>query len=218
MCLTCYFTFSSLKLSLNVCCSISMSMQSWMHRHGLSMQSWMHRHGLSRQSWQHPCAGWTRATVAACASAHNLLQVFSIRTSLQIFSCKSLIKKSAKSPAHYNEKYCKAVRWCACLTWLIFNILSLDIRIVWKVSGKTGKFPDSLESFRMPCNFLDSFQTVLNDSRNFLYVVKAIYAILAYMSRNKNLRTSSGKFLRVKVCRPERWDFLGLLPWPQSFE
>ena len=26
----------------------------------------------------------------------------------------------------------------------------------------------------------------------------------------KNLRTLSGKFLRVKFCRPESWDFLGL--------
>ena len=69
---------------------------------------------------------------------------------------------------------------------------------VWKVSGQ-------------PCNFLDSFQTVRNDLHTFLYAVNAIYALLAYMSRNKNLRTSSGKFLRVKVCRPESWDFFRAL-------
>ena len=28
--------------------------------------------------------------------------------------------------------------------------------------------------------------------------------------RENNLRTLSGKFLRVKFCRPESWDFLGL--------
>ena len=31
--------------------------------------------------------------------------------------------------------------------------------------------------------------------------------------RENNLRTLSGKFLRVKFCRPESWDFLGLC-WP----
>ena len=56
------------------------------------------------------------------------------------------------------------------------------------------------------------------------HVAKTIYALL-YMSqkrftrfwhtcREKNLRTSSGKFLRVKVCQPESWDFLGLCSPP----
>ena len=33
--------------------------------------------------------------------------------------------------------------------------------------------------------------------------------------RGQNLRTLSGKFLRVKVCRLESWDFLGL--WARQY-
>ena len=66
----------------------------------------------------------------------------------------------------------------------------------WKVSGQSGKFPDSFVIFGQ---FSDSQERFTY----FFYVVKAIYALLASMSRNENLRTSSGKFLRVKVCRPE---------------
>ena len=54
-----------------------------------------------------------------------------------------------------------------------------------------------------------------------MLVAITIYALLAFMSqkrfthfwhlcRGNDLRTSSGKFLRVKVCRPESCDFLGL--------
>ena len=41
-------------------------------------------------------------------------------------------------------------------------------------------------------------------------VAKAIYALLAHFCRENNLRTPSGKFLRVKFCQPESLDFLGL--------
>ena len=43
-----------------------------------------------------------------------------------------------------------------------------------------------------------------------IYVAKAIYALLAHFCRKNNLRTPSGKFLRVKFCRPESFDFLCL--------
>ena len=54
-----------------------------------------------------------------------------------------------------------------------------------------------------------------------MLVAITIYALLAFMSQKRfthfwhlccgnDLRTSSGKFLRVKVCRPESCDFLGL--------
>ena len=54
-----------------------------------------------------------------------------------------------------------------------------------------------------------------NDLRTFVYVMKTIYFLFAHMSR-KNLRISSGKFLRVKVCRLESWDFLGLCVTPRD--
>ena len=43
-----------------------------------------------------------------------------------------------------------------------------------------------------------------------IYVTKAIYALLALFCRENDLRASSGKFLRVKYCRPESFDFLCL--------
>ena len=68
---------------------------------------------------------------------------------------------------------------------------------------KTGKFPDSLETFLdFLVIFLDRFETVSKDLRTFLYVVKQVYALLTHMLWKKS-RTSSGKFLRVKVCRLE---------------
>ena len=39
------------------------------------------------------------------------------------------------------------------------------------------------------------------------FVVKTIYA---FFCRENDLRTSSGKFLRVESCHPESSDFLGL--------
>ena len=100
-------------------------------------------------------------------------------------------------------------------------------------SGQSGKVPDSLESFltvwivsRRPeklwtvwniSRHLESFQTVWKVSRQsgkFLdgpgkqYIAKAIYALLAHICRKNDLRTPSGKFLRVKFCRPESFDFL----------
>ena len=44
----------------------------------------------------------------------------------------------------------------------------------------------------------------------FIYVAKASYALLARFCRKNNLRTLSGKFLHVKFCRPESFDFLCL--------
>ena len=38
------------------------------------------------------------------------------------------------------------------------------------------------------------------------YAVKAIYALLGHICPKKNLCTSSGNFLHVKVCRPESFD------------
>ena len=98
-----------------------------------------------------------------------------------------------------------------------------SFRIVLKVFGQSEKFPDSWKSFRtvwIGCGqsgkFWDSPVIFWTGVRWY----ETIYAVL-YMSwerfthfwhtcRGKNLRTSSGKFLRVKVCRPESWDFLGL--------
>ena len=85
----------------------------------------------------------------------------------------------------------------------------ISFRAVWKVSKLFRKFPESLESFRTVWKFsghwivfFGRFQTVLSDSHTFVYVVKTIYALLAHMSWKK-LRASSGKFLLVKICRPE---------------
>ena len=95
-----------------------------------------------------------------------------------------------------------------------------SFHMVWKVSRLSGKFPDSLESFQTVWkvsgqsgkNYLHSLfyvQELYNNmSRKqftlfwYIYVAKTIYALLVQMSRT-NLRTSSGKFLRVKFCRPE---------------
>ena len=60
-----------------------------------------------------------------------------------------------------------------------------------------------------------------------MLVAITIYALLAFMSQKRfthfwhlccgnDLRTSSGKFLRVKVCRPESCDFLGLCGGPMD--
>ena len=43
-----------------------------------------------------------------------------------------------------------------------------------------------------------------------IYVAKAIYALLPHICRENDLRTPSGKFLRVKFCQPESFDFLCL--------
>ena len=42
------------------------------------------------------------------------------------------------------------------------------------------------------------------------YVAKDIYALLAHFFREHNLRTPSAKFLCIKFCRPESFDFLCL--------
>ena len=45
-----------------------------------------------------------------------------------------------------------------------------------------------------------------------IYLAKAIYALLAYICRKNNLRTPSGKFLRMKFCPPESFAFFVSLP------
>ena len=47
------------------------------------------------------------------------------------------------------------------------------------------------------------------------FVAKTIYALFC---RENNLRTSTGKFLRVESCHPESSDFLGLCPTPPFTE
>ena len=47
-----------------------------------------------------------------------------------------------------------------------------------------------------------------------VFVVKTIYVLFWRICRENDLRASSGKFLRVKVCQPESFDFLGLCPTP----
>ena len=89
-----------------------------------------------------------------------------------------------------------------------------SFRTVEKVSGHSGKVLDSLESFwtvdkisGQSGKFLENHVICCSVFRQFgtiytlLNVMKMIYALLAPMSQ-KNLRISSGKFLRVKVCRP----------------
>ena len=49
-----------------------------------------------------------------------------------------------------------------------------------------------------------------------IYVARAIYAILAHICRENDLRAPSGKFLPVKFCRPERFDFLCLCKTAQK--
>ena len=96
-----------------------------------------------------------------------------------------------------------------------------------EVYNQSGKFPDSLERQRYVDMDMDmdkitevSHQQSLQTKCKMLVAI-AIYALLAFMSqkrfthfwhlcRGNDLRTSSGKFLRVKVCRPESCDFLGL--------
>ena len=92
---------------------------------------------------------------------------------------------------------------------------------VWKGSRRSGKFPDSLETFQRVWKVMDGleyFQTVWNISRRSvkLYVAKAIYTLLAHICRENDLRTPSGKFLRVRFCRPESFDFLCLCLVPPS--
>jgi len=87
-------------------------------------------------------------------------------------------------------------------------------KTVQKVSRRSGKFPDSLESVQAVWkvsiyygNFLDSV-----DLRTFgAYMSqKEIYALLVHICRENDLRTPSGKFLGMKFCQPESFDFLCL--------
>ena len=64
----------------------------------------------------------------------------------------------------------------------------VSFQTVWKVYRRSEKFPYSME----------------------IFLTVWIYALLAHICRKNDLRTLSGKFLRVKFCQPESFDFLCL--------
>ena len=95
---------------------------------------------------------------------------------------------------------------------------------VWIASGQSGNFPDrlSLHCLHYCCNIhilhfcKECFCTLACMLRmrftHFwrIYVAKAIYVLLAHICRENDLRTLSGKCLRVKFCQLEIFDFLCL--------
>ena len=96
-----------------------------------------------------------------------------------------------------------------------------SVQTVWKASGQSGKFQESLESFKMVWKvsrrtgkFADGLESCMLRKRfpHFwrIYVAKAIYALLAHICRENDLRTPSGKFLRLNSCQLESFDFLSL--------
>ena len=58
----------------------------------------------------------------------------------------------------------------------------------------------------------ENFQTVWKLSRG----SGNLWTVLAHICRENDLRTPSGKFLRVRFCRPESFDFLCLCLVPPS--
>ena len=56
-------------------------------------------------------------------------------------------------------------------------------------------------------NYLHTFFCHKKEFTHLFFVAKTIYALFC---RENDLRTSSGKFLRVESCHPESSDFLGL--------
>ena len=104
-----------------------------------------------------------------------------------------------------------------------------SFRTVLKVFGQTGRFPTNLENIRIAlsrrfrtdleklevCYNLDKITEVGRQQSLQKHLIYGIYVAKAVMHfwhicHRNDLRDSSGKFLRVKVCRPESWDFLGL--------
>ena len=85
-----------------------------------------------------------------------------------------------------------------------------------EVYNQSGKFPDSLKRQRYVNTWTKSLKSATNKvcKKCNILVAITIYALLAFMSRKQfthfwhlcrgnDLRALSGKFLRVKVCRPE---------------
>ena len=88
-----------------------------------------------------------------------------------------------------------------------------SFKIVWNFSRQCGKFPDSVKSFRTvwkPSRPSGKFLQKRFTHFWHIYVAKAIYVLWAHICREYVLRTPSGKFLRVKFCRLESFDFLCL--------
>ena len=105
-------------------------------------------------------------------------------------------------------------------SWKLSNSLE-SFLTVWKISVQSGKFPDSLESFwtvwkvSRQCEKLYTMVCMACMQKRFMYflhiyVAKTNYALLAHFCCKNNLRALSGKFLRVKFCQPESFDFLCL--------
>ena len=81
---------------------------------------------------------------------------------------------------------------------------------VEKVSGQSEKFLKSLESFRLVYKVSGHSEKFPDNLRTLVHVGKKRFTRFWHTCRENNSRTPSGKFLRVKVCQPESWDFLGL--------
>ena len=104
-----------------------------------------------------------------------------------------------------------------------------SFRTVWKLSRPSGKFTKIWKLSRQIFHCLQywcnihilhfckkSFGTLAFMSRKrfthfwHIYVAKAIYALLTHICCENDLRTPSGKFLRLKFCWPASFDFLCL--------
>ena len=88
-------------------------------------------------------------------------------------------------------------------------------RIVWKVSKLSEKLPDCLESFRIVWNVSRWSENFLDKLESFWMVLKGSgwtsnLQFYVLFCRKSDLRTLSGKLLRVEICHPESSDFLGL--------
>ena len=98
-----------------------------------------------------------------------------------------------------------------------------SFRTVWKLSKRSWKFPDRLENvqtvwkvFRQFGKFPDGPESCMLRFTHFwrIFVAKASYALLAHICRKNDLGTLSGKFLQMKFCEPESFDFLCLYEGP----
>ena len=92
--------------------------------------------------------------------------------------------------------------------------------MVWKVSLRIVHWGRKIMAPYIAGNVTKTTHILLTWISNFQFYVlfgaKTIYAlfviktIFAIFGRKNDLRTSSGKFLRVESCHPESSDFLGL--------
>ena len=136
-----------------------------------------------------------------------------------------------KCITRFRDKYAPKVRKSQHTTfWTIWKLSKLSenfphcldiFQPVWKLSGPFGNFTNCPETFQTVWKLSRQIFYCLQYCCNIhilhfckksfgMYVAKAIYALLAHTCRGNDLRTPSGKFLRVKFCRPEIWDFLCL--------